>query len=505
MNDAVILIHLPLEYANGLEGHLHDALISEFTKKIISLNTPVYLSAATLETDLKKFLPQAVSLPATSEIQSVRHIFKQANVRHIGIANGIYPLLDLKQTDKLFGIHDEFRADISYAENLPPGMAFNFVSRDILESLEIMEARDEDLAQTGIRPFVEKNINQFHAEVHYEEPDYRLLRLDFSLGNRRSLEKVKAILPEIQNLNEPYPELQEILSKKPGLLHSFPSYIELELCSTTKNVSYFSPLGHLKQEPHQLSDENFRKVLEFIRSGYGDTSVCASGLGEPLEHPKVAEYLEEILDEPGIRYVFVETNGIHLDKIFSLTKHPRAAKLRVITLLNSLARFSELAGAPVASLDLIKTNLKQFAGKLAGAGLNPLEILYLQTLKVEENETEIDELFALAEDLGATFLFQKYNRYAELMPERRVSDMTPLERYSCWHLRRDLFVRANGDVAYCKQTVDQSKNSSRGNLASTTLAEAWLNQRQDFILNFQEKYPDHLPCLKCDEYFTFNF
>ena len=122
------------------------------------------------------------------------------------------------------------------------------------------------------------------------------------------------------------------------------------------------------------------------------------------------------------------------------------------------------------------------------------------------SDTKIrDSLYALAEELGASFLFQKYNRYAGLMPERRVSDMTPLERYACWHLRRDLFIRANGDVAYCKQTVDQSKNSARGNLAKDKLGDIWNAQRADFVANFHEKYPSHLPCATCDEYFTFNF
>jgi radical SAM protein with 4Fe4S-binding SPASM domain len=83
--------------------------------------------------------------------------------------------------------------------------------------------------------------------------------------------------------------------------------------------------------------------------------------------------------------------------------------------------------------------------------------------------------------------------------------MTPLERYACWHLRRDLFIRANGDVAFCKQTVDQRKNSARGNLDKDALAEIWQNQRADFVANFRGQYPTYLPCATCDEYFTFNY
>lgn len=212
-----------------------------------------------------------------------------------------------------------------------------------------------------------------------------------------------------------------------------------------------------------------------------------------------------LLETPALRYVFIETNGFYLDKLLPLTRHPQAQRLRVIAMLNSLERFSELSGAPAAMLERFKKNLAEFTAALRNAGHNPLELVYLQALKVNENETEIDVLYALAEELGASFLLQKYNRYAGLLPERRVSDMTPLERYSCWHLRRDLFIRANGEVAFCKQTVEQRKNSARGNLEHDDLAALWLKQREDFVANYRENYPAHLPCAACDEYFTFNF
>ena len=247
------------------------------------------------------------------------------------------------------------------------------------------------------------------------------------------------------------------------------------------------------------------KVREYISQGFKDTSVCASGLGEPLEHPQAAEFLGELLADDNVRYVFVETNGILLDRLLPLVTHANARKLRVIVFLNSLEKFEEYAGAPMARLAQIKNNFAEFARGLAANQLNAQEQLFLQSFKVEENETEIDALYALADELGGSFLLQKYNRYAGLMPERRVSDMTPLERYSCWHLRRDLYIRANGDVAFCKQTVDPKRPTARGNLAESSLSEIWQSQRADFAANFHEKYPAHLPCANCDEYFTFNF
>lgn len=505
--DTVLLIHKDSGY-NGMPGAAGiDALFAAFADKVKALNLPVFLALREpgLAEKMPAHLPGATSLGAVSEIAAIRRIFSDNKVAHVAVVNGIYPLLDFRLTASIAGIHREYRADISYGENLPAGIAPYFVSRDLLESLEIMEAKDTDLEGTGIRPFVEKNINQFHAEVHYEEPDLRLLRLDFSLANARSAAKTAKFLEKLAQKNEPYAELETLIQKDPSLLFTFPSYIELEFSSTAENVSYFSPLKYIQQDKHHLSAEHFSRVRDFMATGLGDTSVCASGLGEPLENPRALEYLTALLDDTNVRYLFIETNGIHLDKILQLATHPAAAKLRVIVLLNSLEKYAEYAGATPADLEKVKLNFRKLTDALRTAGKNSQEIVYLQTFKVEENETEVDALYALAEELGGSFLFQKYNRYAGLMPERRVSDMTPLERYSCWHLRRDLFIRANGDIAYCKQTVDQTKNSARGNLAKDDLASLWAAQRADFVANYQEKYPSHLPCAQCDEYFTFNF
>lgn len=503
----VLLIHAGEAYGSAATDPKAGFLIKAFADKLRALQIPVFTCIAgnVLRENLARELPGASALDMQSEIAAVRQIFSDANIAHIAVVNGVFPLLDITLTEKIFGIHAEYRTDISYGENLPPGISPYFVSRDLLESLDIMEAKDADLEGPGIRAFVEKNINQFHAEVHYEEPDLRLMRLDFSLSSRRSFEKAAAIYDRLKNKNAPYAELQSLIAEKPDILVTFPSYIELEFSSTAEHKSYFSPLSYITQEKHLLSRENFERVKAYVATGLGDTSVCASGLGEPLEHPEAVQYLSELLDAPEIRYVFVETNGIQLEKLLPLAEHEAAGKLRVIVLLNALEKYADYSGAPTAMLEKVKTNMRALTQALAKAGKISQEIVYLQAFKVEENETEIDSLYALAEDLGASFLFQKYNRYAGLMPERRVSDMTPLERYACWHLRRDLFVRANGDIAFCKQTVDQSKNSARGNLTKDKLADIWANQRADFTANYHAKYPAHLPCVACDEYFTFNF
>ena len=120
-----------------------------------------------------------------------------------------------------------------------------------------------------------------------------------------------------------------MLQVSPELLHTFPSYIEIEFSANAEAKSYFSPLSVIEQPAAKLSRPHLQKIRDYIATGYGDTSVCASGLGEPLEHPEAVPYLSELLDAPEIRYVFVETNGIQLEKLLPLAEHRAAGKLRV--------------------------------------------------------------------------------------------------------------------------------------------------------------------------------
>ena len=252
--------------AAALPGVNADQLLDTFCRKLAGF-TQISLSVESefLRNALQQRLAGATDMGWQAEIAAVRSVFADKSRSHIAIANGIYPLLDLAVTQKLLGIHSEYRADISYAENLPPGMVLSFISRDLLESLDIMEAKDSDLS-VGLRPFVEKNINQFHAEVHYEEPDLRLLRLDFSLTSKRSLVKAAAFLnkldsvPGSQSAENPYATLQMLLQAAPELLHSFPSYIEIEFSATSEAKNYFSPLSVIEQPKGLLNRPHFGKI-----------------------------------------------------------------------------------------------------------------------------------------------------------------------------------------------------------------------------------------------------
>jgi spiro-SPASM protein len=122
-------------------------------------------------------------------------------------------------------------------------------------------------------------------------------------------------------------------------------------------------------------------------------------------------------------------------------------------------------------------------------------------LKIKEIETEIENYFNFFESKGTQVLLQKYNSYAGKLKEKRVSDLTPINREFCWHLSRDIYIQSNGNVSACKQ----SEEVIIGNIKENNIKEIWNLNLDRFKLSFNHKFElIDLPCLKCDEWYTFN-
>ncbi len=87
------------------------------------------------------------------------------------------------------------------------------------------------------------------------------------------------------------------------------------------------------------------------------------------------------------------------------------------------------------------------------------------------------------------------------IPDRKVTDLSPLTRLPCWHNKRDLTVFLDGTVPLCREDVKAAR--PLGNVFRDPLEAIWKQG--------DETYREHLagtyapPCKACDEYYTFNF
>ncbi len=469
--------------------------VSEATHKIFS-----YEKSSLLAQELHTFLPDSNEIPWASEYEHVAEVLKEKD--HVALFDSIYPLFDVATSQTLYLMHEEYLADFSFGENFPAGMAPVFFSKMLFETAALRELAEVMTGQNSLATYLKQNINQFHVEIHYEEPDLRLLRFDFSCRNERSLARTARFVSLVDRHEPLLPQIESLLSRQPELAFFLPSYLEVELYSGCEFACTFCPRQFTQQETYTLKEEYLNKIIEFIGQGAGDVTVALGGMGEPLEHPQALDFIVRLLDTPRLAQLILETNGRWLEKLAPVLNHPSFLKLKVIVNINSLKRYEELHGV---SRDIKEATLQavtNWNARIKEKGWPTEKTTWMQTLKILDNEDEIDELYAFCEEGGMSFLFQKYNRFAGLMPEKRVSDMTPLERSFCWHLRRDMFIRADGSVAFCKQDVRREK--SRGHMDKMSLIEIWRTQLPDWQNNYLNKLATQPNCAICDEYFTFN-
>jgi spiro-SPASM protein len=406
------------------------------------------------------------------------------------------PLLSNELSLELLDRHIRYLSQYSYSENLPNGIVPFFLSREFVNALP-------DQLTEDVHSFLFKNINQFDTEIFYKEPDIRQLRLDFSLTGHRSILLSQKLLEINQNLE--YSEMKPALLEHPSFFRSYPSYIEIEIYRGCEYLCIFCP----RQYSDNSFDGSFLSVEDINRLFSSDlllsshnVTVCLGGMGEPLLHPDFHSVVHRILAYPNLSELIIETalyTGV--EQLLSLVRLLDDANKQKLSIIVNCTTIDKQTYKDIYSTSL---SLDDVLGSVISlVSLLPANKVHVQMLKIQEVEPEIDSFFAFFEKKKIPIILQKYNRFAGLMPERRVTDLTPIHRDFCWHLTRDVYITATGDMKLCRQMIGD--NGTIGNIKVDAIDILWKSGETDFSLSFSGKYMDtKAPCSTCDEWYTFN-
>lgn len=441
---------------------------------------------------------------------------------------GIAPLVDSHILKNIWERHKKYLSQYSYSENLPPGVVPRILTREFLETIP-------PGLGTDIHSFFLKNINQYDVEIYFHPPDLRQYRFSLYPNSARDYHLVSALVyqfrtnpnqdPRLEESSEEdsvessrkdsprkkdwkYEELLPFLLKNSDKMRLSPSWIELEVYKGCELKCTFCPRQYL-----DLKDDNTPMSLDLIeklvneRNGMGgEVTYCLGGLGEPLLHPEIPQVLSILAQTNDLVEILVETAlyipESKLNEIFEKLDEGTRSKINFIVNLttNQEKKYSEIyAPSTQAKLPEIKSNIQALRKIFSDTQIS------VQILKIQEVEEEVDAYFDHWEKEGLNIVFQKYNSYAGLMPEKRVSDLTPLKREFCWHLGRDLYINANGEVSICKQVPNPQSDRILGNLNHTHLADIWNGNLASFQNSLNGLHSDiPAPCLNCDEWYSFN-
>jgi len=401
------------------------------------------------------------------------------------------PFLDPVIVRNMLNVHISCHPEFTYSENVPSGYSCEIFSKELVESLP--ESTGEHLPISSV---IRSNIHHFDVEIYYSDPDVRDTRLSFRSGNPREKKIMEQILEKNGSV-PPYSEIRTSIMNNPDVLVAGPSFVEVELSGRCELDCLFCYRKTLAHEHGDMELAVFQKILEGMNEFRLPYSLCFGGSGEPLMHDRFYSFTEAALKEELLNTLVIETHGMYADDNFSSFLDTAVkGKIKIIVNMNGYDRetYSALHGKDC--FDKVYQNIIKLK-EVAEPGS-----LYVQIMKINETDPFLDRYYDFWEKTGIPIILQKQNVYHGRIQDRRYSDLSPIERTPCWHLQRDLYILADGRVAFCKQDVDGS--NVRGSLKDTNLTEIFKRCREDFLRDYRGCYSTSPDCKECDEWYTFN-
>ncbi len=407
---------------------------------------------------------------------------------------GDTPLLDPELTVRMLDNHRRYRADFTFADAYPVGLA-----PEILRSTTIgpLAGLAKDM-QTGIRrdtifEVLRKDINAFEIETEIPPLDLRLLRIALTADD-------KAGYGLLCSLMEDGPQTSiEILNKlnenqKP--LRTLPYYLSVQVTAACPQECSYCPYpsiaGDAIKSDRYMPLESFQNIINQFVS-FADTGyVNLSPWGEPSMHPEIEAIIDAVCSR-GLRAV-IETSGLGWDgtAVSALSEKYGDLITWIVSLdAHSEAVYRKLRGAGFAEAKLFFEKLLALFPGTA----------FVQAVRMDTNEEELELFYRYWKEKTENIIIQKYDYFSGCLPQRRIADISPYNRNACWHMKRDITVLLNGDVPVCREDI--KSKYILGNVLTDGIESVWEKGREYYEKQLNGDLLEI--CRECDEYYTYNY
>ncbi|MEI6388104.1 MAG: spiro-SPASM protein [Spirochaetota bacterium] len=428
------------------------------------------------------------------------------------LVKGDEPFLDLGLTLKMLASHRRYRAEYSFADGYPTGLSPEIVHPRIVPALQALAAKSpRPPARDWLFTVIQGDINSFDIETEISPKDLRDRRIVLACDTKRNLLLVERFLAA--GLRDVDSAL-DMIPLRPELARTLPAFVGVQIVGGCLQACAFCPWPTLGAAAGAsiLKRRDFMPLARFdalmggLAAISGDAVVDLSLWGEPSLHPEFPKLVDAVLSRPGLSLI-VETSGLGWGP----------------GILEAIAASHPDRIDWIVSLDAATPEMYQ---KLRGEGWTEAQacvdrLLALwpqqthpQMLRTVDNEEELEAFWRGWKKRSDKVIVQKYSRFAGLLPERKVADLSPLVRKPCWHLARDLSILMDGGVPPCRELTRDT--GSLGNLFAglspedsgtpaffeSELARIWESGAAMHGSHCSGELPED--CKDCDEYYTYN-
>ncbi|MDR1626015.1 MAG: spiro-SPASM protein [Spirochaetia bacterium] len=409
---------------------------------------------------------------------------------------GDSPFLDAGLTARMLENHAKYYAHYTFADGYPEGLAPEILAARTLPALAALCQDGPPLDRETLFALIQKDINAFDLETELSPRDLRILRASLTCGTKRGhllCERTAESLPQGQ---PPASEaVLSLLEKTPEVLRTLPAFIGVQItegcpqsCLSCPYPLFGNVGGSRRMAPGDF-DLIARKAADFC----GDAVIGVSLWGEPSFHPEFTRLAKSVADRPALS-LLVETSGIGWkDEVVRECAAMLGPRLTWVVSLDAAGpqQYAMLRGA---GWEEARARAEMLIAEFPGTA-------YVQALRMAENEETLESFYRAWKEKTPRLIIQKYDWFCGFLPQRKVTDLSPLDRFPCRHLRRDLCVLLDGSVPLCRE--DLHKSTLLGNLIADDIQTIWEKgggfYRQHLCANHTGI------CGNCDEYYTWNF
>jgi len=427
------------------------------------------------------------------------------------------PLLDKALAGAMAERHMRYKAEYSYADGWPYGLAPEILgpgTAGILAKLSDSTGSDGPVERDALFFVIQKDINAFDIETEISPVDLRPYRLSLAADSKRNIILLSRFMKELQpasNGRISAPDIEKLISEKPALLRTLPAFFNIQVlgaCPQACSICPWPSFGGsvpVTDRRDLMPKAAFGELLDKIAEFAGDAVIDLSLWGELSLHPEHYELIGMVLARPALSLV-IETSGIgwkadELKALAAFQAAPRKNHMAPLSWIVSLdafdpERYKELRGPGFSEAqDCAKTLLSLFPNDA-----------YVQAVRLKGAEDDIEKFYRTWKGGDSKqVIIQKYDDFAGALPKMQAADLSPVKRRPCWHIQRDMNVLLDGRVPACRENLAVLKGNAEvwGNAFSDDLSLIWEKGLALYSGHCKAEYPEI--CALCDEYYTYNF
>jgi len=391
--------------------------------------------------------------------------------------------------------HRRYWADYTFADGFPYGVTPEILTHETVGRLVAL-AGDAAAApdRQTIFSLVSKDINSFDIETEIAPNDMRLMRLSLSADTERNFLLLTRVVAH--GARDARAACSFLLEHR-ETHRTLPAFYPIQIVERCPYACSYCPYplfgGNIREATGFMSLADFSLIIDKIAAFSSDAVVDISLWGEPAFHPQIFECIMAALATPGIELV-IETSGIGFQPgLFQRVKDASAKQPRWIVSLDAASEetYRRLRGDGFAEAQRTAQEL---------LSLFPNRT-WVQAVRMKENEEDLESFFKTWRARTENVIIQKYDTWSGLLPDRTVADLSPLKRFPCWHLKRDMAILLDGTVPLCREDV--RKGTPLGNVLQEEMEVIWARGSKIHEAHVAGVYPGL--CAGCNEYYTYNF